>query len=101
MDLFPPKFIHNFIQKFQNLIFVKNERISQSDRYVVQKYITYENGEYAYIFIEGKGFVGVNLGNDKNNTIDDLMIEMNLMLNIIKIINLICIYLWVTEVKNF
>ena len=26
--------------------------------------ITYEDGEYAYIYIEGKGFVGVNLGND-------------------------------------
>lgn len=26
--------------------------------------VTYENGEYAYIYIEGKGFVGVNYGND-------------------------------------
>ena len=26
--------------------------------------VTYENGEYVYIFIEGQGFVGVNLGND-------------------------------------
>jgi len=26
--------------------------------------ITYESGEYAYIFIEGEGFVGINLGND-------------------------------------
>lgn len=26
--------------------------------------ITYENGEYAYIYIDGKGFVGVNLGGD-------------------------------------
>ena len=34
---------------------------------LIKKYITYENGEYAYIFIEGKGFVGVNLGKDKNN----------------------------------
>jgi len=35
-------------------------------------YITYENGEYAYIFIEGKGFVGYNLGDDgKENTKDD------------------------------
>ena len=29
-----------------------------------KSYITYEDGEYAYIFINGKGFVGVNLGND-------------------------------------
>ena len=42
-----------------------------SNNKLVQNYITYENGEYAYIFIEGKGFVGVNLGNDKNNVIDD------------------------------
>ena len=35
-------------------------------------YITYENGEYAYIYIEGKGFVGYNLGDDgKENTKDD------------------------------
>ena len=26
--------------------------------------ITYENGEYTYIYIDGKGFVGVNLGDD-------------------------------------
>ena len=26
--------------------------------------VTYEDGEYAYIFIEGRGFVGVNLGAD-------------------------------------
>jgi len=35
-------------------------------------YITYENGEYAYIYIEGKGFIGYNLGDDgKENTKDD------------------------------
>ena len=34
--------------------------------------VTYEEGEYSYIYIEGKGFVGVNYGNDGiPNTIDD------------------------------
>ena len=34
--------------------------------------ITFEEGEYAYIYIEGKGFVGVNLGDDGiKNTKDD------------------------------
>ena len=34
--------------------------------------ITFEEGEYSYIYIEGKGFVGVNLGDDgKKNTKDD------------------------------
>ena len=33
--------------------------------------ITYENGEYAYIYIEGEGFVGVNLGNDGISGTDD------------------------------
>ena len=43
----------------------KNNTLSQST-------VTYENGEYAYIFIEGKGFVGINLGNDlKVGTKDD------------------------------
>ena len=37
-----------------------------------KNYITYENGEYAFIYIEGKGFLGINFGDDgKPNTIDD------------------------------
>mgnify|MGYP006873046770 CR=1 FL=1 len=39
---------------------------------LVPNIVTYEDGEYAYIYIEGKGFVGVNLGDDgKENTKDD------------------------------
>ena len=39
---------------------------------IVKKVITYEEGEYSYIYIEGKGFVGVNLGDDGiANTKDD------------------------------
>jgi len=42
------------------------------DKKLVKKIITNEEGEYAYIYIEGKGFVGVNLGNDgMANTKDD------------------------------
>ena len=42
------------------------------DNKLNKTYITYENGEYAYIYIEGKGFVGNNLGDDgKENTKDD------------------------------
>ena len=37
---------------------------------LVKQYITYENGEYSFIFIEDKGFAGVNLGTEKNNYID-------------------------------
>ena len=38
----------------------------------IKKYITYEDGEYAYIYIENKGFVGINIGNDGlKNTKDD------------------------------
>lgn len=29
-----------------------------------ENFVTYEDGEYCYIFIEGKGFVGVNWGKD-------------------------------------
>ena len=37
-----------------------------------KKNITNENGEYAYVYIDGKGFVGVNYGDDgKPNTLDD------------------------------
>ena len=39
---------------------------------LVKKIITYEQGEYAYIYIEDKGFVGVNYGADGiPNTKDD------------------------------
>ena len=34
------------------------------DNKLETNYITYENGEYAYIYIQDKGFVGVNLGDD-------------------------------------
>ena len=32
---------------------------------LIVNYITFEEGEYSYIYIEGKGFVGVNLGDDQ------------------------------------
>ena len=39
---------------------------------LIKNYITYENGEYTYIYVEGKGFVGINLGDDGiRNTKDD------------------------------
>ena len=42
------------------------------DKKLNKTYITYENGEYSYIYIEGKGFIGINLGDDgKENTKDD------------------------------
>ena len=42
------------------------------DNQLVKTYVTYEEGEYSYIYIENKGFVGVNLGDDnKKNTKDD------------------------------
>ena len=50
---------------------------------VVKTTITYENGEYAYIYLEGKGFVGVNKGIEK---IAKKMIEMNSVQNIMRII---------------
>jgi len=42
------------------------------DNKLNKTYITYESGEYAYIYIEGKGFIGYNLGDDgKENTKDN------------------------------
>ena len=47
-------------------------RYSVENNNLINQTITYENGEYAYIYIEGKGFVGVNFGNDGiPNTKDD------------------------------
>ena len=64
-----------YLETFQTgdiLIYINNNDIIYSvdkDKKLVKQYITYENGEYSYIFIEGQGFVGVNLGNEKNNNI--------------------------------
>ena len=45
---------------------------SVEDGKLIKNYITYENGEYAYIYIEGQGFVGINFGDDRiPNTTDD------------------------------
>ena len=47
------------IYKNSNDVIYKNENGN-----IIKTNVTYENGEYAYIFIEGKGFVGVNYGAD-------------------------------------
>ena len=45
---------------------------SKNNNKLVKQYSTYEQGEYSYIYIEGKGFVGVNYGADGiPNTKDD------------------------------
>ena len=65
-----------YLETFQTgdiLIYINNNDIIYSvdkDKKLVKQYITYENGEYSYIFIEGQGFVGVNLGTEKSNYID-------------------------------
>ena len=56
-------FVHDVIYDYKNIVLTKTP-------------VTYENGEYAFIFTEGKGFVGVfvgvNEGNDgKIGTSDD------------------------------
>ena len=47
------------IYKNSNDVIYKNENGN-----IIKTNVTYENGEYAYIFIEGNGFVGVNYGAD-------------------------------------
>ena len=52
----------------------KNDATYNKDKNnnLIINYVTYEEGEYSYIYIEGKGFVGVNLGDDGiPNTKDD------------------------------
>ena len=51
--------------KNDKLYYLQNNKIENET-------VTFEDGEYAYIYIEGEGFVGVNLGSDgKKNTKDD------------------------------
>jgi len=47
------------------LIYKNNQDISYTvnkTNELIKNDITYEEGEYAYVYIEGKGFVGVNIG---------------------------------------
>lgn len=56
------------------LIYLNHNDVTYSvkDNKLETNYITYENGEYAFIYIEEKGFVGVNLGDDgKPDTKED------------------------------
>ena len=49
----------------------------EKDNKLNKTYITYENGEYAYIYIEGKGFEGINLGDDGKENTKDARNEFN------------------------
>ena len=68
-------FIYKNTFKTGDILIYKNENdsiYSLENKKLVKKDITYEEGEYAYIYIEGQGFVGVNLGKDGiSNTKDD------------------------------
>jgi len=61
------------------LIYInKNDiRYSLSGYDTLEKYLTYENGEYAYIYIDGD-FVGINLGNDGLSGTQDDRNEFNI-----------------------
>ena len=65
-----------YLETFQTgdiLIYINNNDIIYNvdkNKKLFKQYITYENGEYSFIFIEGQGFIGVNLGTEKNNYID-------------------------------
>ena len=68
-------FLYERIFKTGDILLYLNRKdivYSVEDGKLIKNYITYENGEYAYIYIEGKGFQGVNFGDDgKPNTEDD------------------------------
>jgi len=68
-------FIYKNTFKTGDILIYKNKNdfiYSLENKKLVKKRITYEEGEYSYIYIEGQGFVGVNLGNDGvSNTKDD------------------------------
>jgi len=68
-------FIYKDTLKTGDILIYKNNNdatYNLKNQKLVKKVITYEEGEYAYIYIEGKGFVGVNFGDDGiPNTKDD------------------------------
>ena len=68
-------FIYKDTLKTGDILIYKNNNdatYNLKNQTIIKKVITYEEGEYVYIYIEGKGFVGVNLGDDGiANTKDD------------------------------
>ena len=48
------------------LIYINKNDVAYDykDGKIIKNAVTYEDGEYAFVFIEGKGFVGVNYGAD-------------------------------------
>ena len=70
-------FIYKETLKTGDILIYRNNKdiiysIDTNKNKLNKNYITYEEGEYAYIYIEGKGLVGINLGDDgKENTKDD------------------------------
>ena len=63
--------------KAGDILYYKNKQditysFDERNNKLIQTHITYEEGEYAFIYIEGKGFVGINIGNNRlKNTKDD------------------------------
>ena len=63
--------------KTGDILYYKNKQditysFDERNNKLIQTYITYEEGEYAFIYIKGEGFVGINIGNDGlKNTKDD------------------------------
>ena len=66
-----------FTENFQTgdiLIYINEDdyKYTYNNNTIKKTPVTYENGEYAYIYINGQGFVGINYGNDrKKGTNDD------------------------------
>ena len=71
---------YNFEERRQDFIYSKIFRtgdiliykIDANNNLIILNNVTYEEGEYSFIYIDGKGFVGINLGEDGiPNTKDD------------------------------
>ena len=89
VDIFASKYFRDYNKPERRADFIYKETLQTGDilfylnrndatykvddkNQLIKTYYTYEEGEYAYIYIENKGFVGVNLGDDgKKNTKDD------------------------------
>ena len=83
-DYYDPERREDFIYpetlKTGDILIYKNHNdatYSVKNNELIEKKITFENGEYVYIYIEGKGFVGVNLGDDKKTDTKDDRNEFN------------------------
>ena len=103
-------FIYKETFKTGDILIYKNNNdyrytVDTKNNQLIKEYITYEEGEYAYIYIENEGFIGVNLGDDGQKDTKDDRNEFNSKYykenNLTLYQNIKDVSEWMMEVANY